>query len=199
VGVDLSLRANMFHCLSCKFFSAAGTQERHNMVKELILFFAESFLKKSSCGTEYQYRNVHNGERKNIDFYIDYGRDIPVNFVEVTLFNQGSPSHCVKSELGLNNEFLKVENMKRNQYKDCGLMYDKRLFPFVVDMVGNIGPAGLEFLKNFSHQSNRVDKSFDLINLFKNCLQLLLYNSLHLQSSRFYDLIELKMEDCGVV
>ena len=45
VGVDLSLRANMFHCLSCKFFSAAGTQERHNMVKELILFFAESFLK----------------------------------------------------------------------------------------------------------------------------------------------------------
>ena len=47
--------------------------------------------------------------------------------------------------------------MKRNQYKDCGLMYDKRLFPFVVDMVGNIGPAGLEFLKNFSHQSNRVD------------------------------------------
>ena len=27
-------------------------------------------------------------------------------------------------------------------------MDDKRLFPFVVDMVGNIGPAGLEFLKN---------------------------------------------------
>ena len=91
--------------------------------------------------------------------------------------------------------------MKRNQYKACGLMNDKRLFPFVVDMVGNcnIGPAGLKFLKNFSHQSNRVDKSFDLINLFKNCLQLLLYNSLHLQNTRFYDLIELKMEDCGTV
>ena len=52
--------------------------------------------------------------------------------------------------MDLNNEFLKVENMKRNQYKACGLMNDKRLFPFVVDMVGNIGPAGLEFLKKIS-------------------------------------------------
>jgi len=184
----------MFHCLSCKVFSASGTQERHNMVKELIMFFAESFLKKSTCGTEYQYKNVFNGERKNVDFYIDYGQGIPCNFVEVTLFNQGSPSHSVNSEIGLNNEFLKVENMKRNQYKACGLMDDKRLFPFVVDMVGNIGPAGLEFLKNFTHQS-KMEKSFDLINLFKNCLQLLLYNSLHLQSKKFYDLIELKMEE----
>ena len=57
----------MFHCLSCKIFSAAGTQERHNMVKELII---ESFFKKSTCGVEYQYKNVFNGERKNIDFYI---------------------------------------------------------------------------------------------------------------------------------
>ena len=198
MGIDLSLKSNMFHCLSCKIFSASGTQERHNMVKELIMFFAESFLKKSTCGTEYQYKNVHNGERKNVDFYIDYGHGIPCNFVEVTLFNQGSPSHSVNSEMGLNNEFLKVENMKRNQYKACGLMNDKRLFPFVVDMVGNIGPAGLEFLKNLDHQS-KMEKSFDLINLFKNCLQLSLYNSLHLQSKKFYDLIELKMEDCSAV
>ncbi len=79
--------------------------------------------------------------------------------------------------------------MKRNQYKAFGLMDDKRLFPFV-DMVGNIGSAGLElildrpgldFLKNFSYQS-KMEKSFDLMNLFKNCLQLLLYNSLHLQA-----------------
>ena len=77
-------------------------------------------------------------------------------------------------------------------------MDDKRLFPFVVDMVGNIGPAGLQFLKNLSHQS-KMEKSFDLINLFKNCLQLLLYNSLHLQSKRFYEVIELKMEECFAV
>ena len=80
------------------------------MVKELIMFFAESFLKKSTCGVEYQYKNVFNGERKNVDFYIDYGRGIPCNFVEVTLFNQGSPSHSVNSDIGLHNEFLKVEN-----------------------------------------------------------------------------------------
>ena len=63
--------------------------------------------------------------------------------------------------------------MKRNQYKACGLMDDKRLFPFVVDMVGNIGPAGLDFLKNLNYHS-KVEKSIDLIYLFKNCLQLLL-------------------------
>jgi len=73
-------------------------------------------------------------------------------------------------------------------------MDDKRLFPFVVDMVGNIGPVDLEFLKNLNHHS-KVDKSIDLINLFKNCLQLSLYNSLHLQSKSFYELIELKMEE----
>jgi hypothetical protein len=194
VGIDLSLKVNMFHCLSCRIFSAAGTQVRHNMVKELIMFFAESFLKKSTCGTEFQYKNSSNGQSKNVDFYIDYGRGIPCNYVEVTLFNQGSPSHSVKSEIRLNNEFLKVENMKRNQYKACGLMDDKRLFPFVVDMVGNIGPAGLDFLKNLNYHS-KVDKSIDLVNLFKNCLQLLLYNSLHLQSKSFYELIELKMEE----
>ncbi len=38
--------------------------------------------------------------------------------------------------------------MKRNQYKACDLMDDNwLLFSFVVDVVGYIEPAGLEFLK----------------------------------------------------
>ena len=188
--VDLSLRKNMFHCFSCTL-SSQSTIARHNRVVSLIQTFVTMFIPSVITDIEFPIKFYNNCTKKKTDLFIKINKgDRYTYFVDVRIFNVACKSHACSNETQSNLEFIKVEKIKRREYSAVKLQNDRRLIPFVVDTVGNIGPEATLFLDDISRFVS-IDKC-KFVKLFTDCLQIVLYSDLNSQCSKFHELIESK-------
>ena len=180
----------MFHCFSCTL-SSQSTIARHNRVVSLIQTFVTMFIPSVITDIEFPIKFYNNCTKKKTDLFIKINKgDRYTYFVDVRIFNVACKSHACSNETQSNLEFIKVEKIKRREYSAVKLQNDRRLIPFVVDTVGNIGPEATLFLDDISRFVS-IDKC-KFVKLFTDCLQIVLYSDLNSQCSKFHELIESK-------
>jgi hypothetical protein len=196
---DLNSRCNIFHCLSCVITS--GTISRHNRIRNFINSFITRFCPTAITQIEFVYKCSANGKTHHVDLLVkfplgsSFGHKEERNFyLDVSVFNVGCPSHSCNSLDKAKAKFKEREIHKRNQYKDVLLGSSPYFIPFIMDTVGNIGKAAMDFLMTLSREVSKISKD-DFVKCFADCLQIILYKGLSEQSASFYQLIEESISD----
>ena len=140
------------HCITCRDMSEY-TIRRHDRVTKLLEEYALKIdgVVSRYNQTTYNYDNPEFHKRADILIKLP---ECPETVVDTKVMNISAPSYFSKP---FETVLLQGENLKISKYKNTipdTVMFKDRFVPFVLDITGNLGPTGREFVNRLSILAN---------------------------------------------
>ena len=110
-------------------------------------------------------------------------------FIDVSIFNIGCPSNASSRLDGSIKFMLKKEESKRNDYVHVFLNDNPNFIPFIIDISGNLGPAGIRFIKLLSERCSGITKN-KFVKHFLICISIVLNCGFNDTQRSFFQVIE---------